>query len=128
MQIRIVDDGNPIYRQIQEQIRDRILCGVLSGGDELPPIRTLALRLAVNPNTVARAYRELEVEGLVEKRRTTGTFVSHAAASESLSARRRRLREPIDALIAQARGLGFNVNELIEEIRRREPTKEGEPK
>jgi GntR family transcriptional regulator len=128
MQIRIVDDGIPIYRQIQDQIRDRIFSGVLSGGDELPPIRTLALQLAVNPNTVARAYRELEVEGLVEKRRTTGTFVSLTAASESLTARRRRLREPIDVLIAQARGLGFDMNQLIEEIRRREPLNEGEQK
>lgn len=119
VQIRITDDGIPIYRQIVDQIRDRIFSGVLRGGDELPPIRTLATDLAVNPNTVARAYRELETDGLVEKRRTTGTFVSPSAVAESLAARRRRLREPIDALIAQARGLGFDQEQLLDEIRRR---------
>ena len=119
MQIRIVDDGIPIYRQIVDQVRDRILSGVLAGGDELPTIRALATQLTVNPNTVARAYRELESDGLVEKRRTTGTFVSPTATSESLAARRKRLREPIDALIAQARGLGFENDDLIDEIRKR---------
>ena len=119
MQIRIVDDGIPIYRQIVDQIRERVLSGALTGGDELPPIRTLATQVAVNPNTVARAYRELETEGLVEKRRTTGTFVSATATSESLAARRRRLREPIDSLIAQACGLGFSEEQLIDEIRSR---------
>lgn len=119
MQIRIIDDGVPIYRQIVDQIRDRILSGVLSSGDEMPPIRTLATQIAVNPNTVARAYRELETEGLVEKRRTTGTFVSDTATSESLAARRRRLREPIDSLIAQARGLGFDKDQLVDEVRNR---------
>jgi GntR family transcriptional regulator len=97
-----------------------VAAGRLGAGEELPPIRVLAERLVVNPNTVARAYRELEAAGVVEKRRTAGTFVS---AVGSPLARRERLKiviERIDALLAEARQLGIGVEEVIELIGRRD--------
>jgi DNA-binding transcriptional regulator YhcF (GntR family) len=71
-------DGVPIYLQIVNQVKMLVASGRLAAGEELPPIRTLAEKLLVNPNTVARAYRELEVAGIVTKRRTAGTYVSDA--------------------------------------------------
>src|SRR3954451_3673881 len=82
-------DGVPIYQQIVTQVKYLVAAGRLAAGEELPAIRVLAERLRVNPNTVARAYRELEVAGVVEKRRTAGTFVSAGGAP---LARRGRLR------------------------------------
>jgi GntR family transcriptional regulator len=89
MQIHIsTTDGVPIYQQIVNQVKYLIGSGRLAAGDELPPIRVLAEQLVVNPNTVARAYRELEGAGVVEKRRTAGTYVSDQG---SPLARRERL-------------------------------------
>ena len=90
MRIHITSsDGVPIYMQIVNQVKYLVAAGRLAVGDELPPIRVLADQLLVNPNTVARAYRELEASGVVEKRRTAGTFVSEAG---SPLARRERLK------------------------------------
>ena len=73
-------DGVPIYLQIVQQIKYLVASGRLAPGEELPPIRALAEQLMVNANTVARAYRELEVAGVVVKRRTAGTYVSDAGS------------------------------------------------
>jgi DNA-binding transcriptional regulator YhcF (GntR family) len=113
-------DGIPIYLQIVNQVKYLVASGRLAPGEELPPIRVLAEQLVVNPNTVARAYRELEAFGVVEKRRTAGTFVSEAG---SPLARRERLKivtERVDALLAEARQLGIGVNEIVELIARRD--------
>ena len=76
MQIHIqAQDGVPIYLQVMQQIKYLVASGRLEPGEELPSIRALAEQLLVNPNTIARAYRELEVAGVVEKRRTAGTYV-----------------------------------------------------
>jgi GntR family transcriptional regulator len=113
-------DGLPIYLQIVNQVKYLVASGQLAPGEELPAIRVLAERLVVNPNTIARAYRELEVAGVVEKRRTAGTYVS---ATGSPLARRERLRiltERIDALLAEARQLGIRTDEIVELIHRRD--------
>ncbi|VTR93793.1 transcriptional family : Transcriptional regulator, GntR family OS=Pedosphaera parvula (strain Ellin514) GN=Cflav_PD3189 PE=4 SV=1: GntR [Gemmata massiliana] len=113
-------DGVPIYLQIVTQVKYLVAAGRLVPGEELPAIRVLADQLTVNPNTVARAYRELEVAGVVEKRRTAGTYVS---ATGSPLARRERLKivtERIDALLAEARQLGVRTDELIELLRQRD--------
>ena len=89
MLLHISSDGPPIYQQIVEQVRFRIVSGQLRSGDELPTIRGLAEDLRVNPNTVARAYRELEHESLVEKRRTTGTFVAELPKRLGIAQRRK---------------------------------------
>jgi DNA-binding transcriptional regulator YhcF (GntR family) len=113
-------DGVPIYLQIVNQVKYLVASGRLAPGEELPAIRVLAERLVVNPNTVARAYRELELAGVVEKRRTAGTYVSDA---RSRLLRRERLKivtERIDALLAEARNLGVGTDEVIELVRRRD--------
>ena len=113
-------DGVPIYLQIVNQVKYLVAAGRLAPGEELPPIRTLAERLAINPNTVARAYRELEVAGVVIKRGTTGTFVSDAGSPLARKERVRILTGRIDALLAEARQLGFASDELFDLIRRRD--------
>jgi GntR family transcriptional regulator len=94
------------------------MAGGLKAGDELPTIRGLAESLRVNPNTVARAYRELEHEGLVEKRRTTGTFVAELPQRLGAAQRRRIIGPQIDKLIIQSRQLGISLDELINLIGR----------
>src|SRR5262245_4520771 len=100
-------DGVPIYLQIVNQVKYLVAAGRLAAGDERPASRVLAERLQVNPNTVARAYRELEVAGVVEKRRTAGTFVSDAGSPLARRERLKILTERIDALLAEARQLGI---------------------
>ena len=113
-------DGVPIYLQVVNQVKYLVAAGRLLPGEELPPIRTLAERLAINPNTVARAYRELEVAGVVVKRGTTGTFVSDAGSPLARKERVRILTGRVDALLAEARQLGFSSAELFDLIRRRD--------
>ena len=120
MQLHISSDGVPIYQQIVEQIQYRIMSGQLRAGDELPTIRGLAEELRVNPNTVARAYRELENDGLVEKRRTTGTFVSELPETRSLAERRRLMVPHLDKLIIQSRQLGFTIDDVLDQIHKRD--------
>jgi len=123
VQIRIsASDGIPIYLQIVNQVKYLAASGRLVPGEELPPIRVLAERLVVNPNTVARAYRELEAAGVVEKRRTAGTFVSEAGSPLARRERIKILTERVDALLAEARQLGIGVNEVVELIGRRNHT------
>jgi GntR family transcriptional regulator len=129
MHIRVSPtDGVPIYLQIVNQVKYLVAAGRLAPGEELPPIRTLADRLTINPNTVARAYRELEVAGVVVKRGTTGTFVSDAGSPLARRERVRILTERVDALLAEARQLGFSSAELLDLIRRRDQAlSDGEP-
>jgi GntR family transcriptional regulator len=110
------NDGVPIYQQIVNQVKYLFASGRLSAGEELPPIRVLAEQLIVNPNTVARAYRELERAGLVEKRRTAGTYVSNTGSPLALSERRKIVTERADGLLAEARQLGIGVEQVVELI------------
>jgi GntR family transcriptional regulator len=121
VEIRVsTQDGLPIYLQIVNQVKYLVAAGRLDAGEELPAIRVLAERLAVNPNTVARAYRELEVAGVVEKRRTTGTYVSAAGSPLARRERLKILGERVDALLAEARQLDIDFEELMELIRRKD--------
>jgi GntR family transcriptional regulator len=121
VQIQIAPgDGVPIYVQIADQVKRLVASGRLAPGEELPPIRALAERLLVNPNTVARAYRELELAGIVTKRRTAGTFVSEDAAPLDRAERLAIVSGRVDALLDEARQLGIGVDELLELVRRRD--------
>ena len=121
MDLRIApSDGTPIYLQIVNQVKYLVASGRLGPGEELPPIRTLAERLRVNPNTVARAYRELEVAGVVTKRRTTGTYVSDAGSPLAREERLRILAERADALLIEARQMGVSLDELMALVRERD--------
>lgn len=121
MDIKInLADGVPLYRQIVNQIRYMVATGVLVVGDELPPIRTLALELKVTPNTIVKAYGELEAAGVVRKRHGSGTFVSDSGPSRLATKERRRIiDERIDALLAEARQLDFSLDDLFKAIQRR---------
>jgi GntR family transcriptional regulator len=119
--IRISEsDGLPIYLQIVNQVKYLVASGRLSPGAEMPPIRVLAERLVINPNTVARAYRELEVAGVVVKRRTNGTFVSDNASPLARRERIKILTERIDALLAEARQMDFGIDETVQLVRQRD--------
>ena len=121
MQIHIAaNDGVPIYRQIVNQVNYLVASGRLSPGEELPPIRVLAEQLLVNPNTVARAYRELETAGVVTKRRTAGTYVSHRGSPLERRERLRILTERVDALLTEARQMNVTTEQVLNLIRRRD--------
>ncbi len=120
MQLHISSaDGVPIYLQIVNQVKYLVAAGRLSPGDEMPPIRVLAEQLLVNPNTVARAYRELEAAGLVEKRRTAGTYVSDQGSPLARKERLRILAERIDALLAEAGQMNIPVADVLKLIEQR---------
>jgi GntR family transcriptional regulator len=114
------NDGVPIYVQIVNQVKYLVASGRLAPGEEMPPIRVLAERLLVNPNTVARAYRELEQAGVVTKRRTAGTYVSDAGSPLARRERLRILTERIDALLAEARQLNVGIDEIVQLVRQRD--------
>ena len=120
MLLHISSDGAPIYQQIVDQVRFRIVSGQLRSGDELPTIRGLAESLRVNPNTVARAYREVERDELIEKRRTTGTFVRELPKKLGVAQRRKLIAPALDKLLIQARQLGLPLDELIQLAEKRD--------
>ncbi len=113
-------DGVPIYLQIVNQVKYLISSGRLAAGEELPPIRTLAEQLLINPNTVARAYRELELAGVVEKRRTAGTYVSGSASPLSRRERLKIVGRRVDALLAEARQMDVSIDDLLDLVRQRD--------
>jgi GntR family transcriptional regulator len=120
MQIHIsTNDGVPIYVQVVNQIKFLVASGRLSAGDELPPIRVLAAKLLINPNTVARAYRELETAGIVEKRRTAGTFVSEQGSPLARRERIKILTERIDTLLAEASHMGVTFDDVMKLVEQR---------
>lgn len=120
MQIHISpNDGVPIYLQIINQVKYLVAAGRLVPGDETPPIRKLAEQLLVNPNTVARAYRELEREGVLISRQGAGTRVSAAGSPLSDGEKARILAERADALLAEAAQLGVSFEEVIRLIEER---------
>lgn len=104
--------GTPIYRQIVEQVRLAAVTGALTPGSALPSVRTLAERLLVNPNTVAKAYAELVRDGLVESRPGLGFFVACKRTVLSRSERLRRLRQAVDAFVHEAVFLDFSALEI----------------
>ncbi len=121
MQIHIsLQDGVPIYLQIVNQVKYLVASGRLAPGEELPPIRVLAEQLVINPNTVARAYRELEGAGVVCKRRTAGTYVSDAGSPLARRERLKVLTQRIDALLAEARQMGVDTDKVVALIRQRD--------
>jgi GntR family transcriptional regulator len=120
MQLHVsTGDGVPIYLQIANQVKHLIASGRLSPGDELSPIRVLAHQLLVNPNTVARAYLELEREGVVQKRHGSGTYVSDGGSPLARKERLRIISERVDALLVEARHLQVEPQELLRLIRER---------
>jgi GntR family transcriptional regulator len=108
--------GMPVYRQIMDQVRGAIASGALAAGDQLPTVRQLAVDLEINPNTVVRAYRELEFGGLLETHQGTGTFISAQKMKRADAERERQLTQIVADCVARAGAAGFTVDELIEEL------------
>ncbi len=120
MQLHInTSDGQPIYRQIVQQIKLLAASGRLRPGDELPPIRKLAEELLINPNTVARAYRELETAGILESRQGSGTRVAANGSPLNQREKTRLLTERADALLAEARQLGIDFDDVMSLLKKR---------
>ncbi len=103
----------PVYLQIMDQIRRLVSEGALEAGDPLPSVRQLASELAVNPNTVAKAYQFLEMEGTIATMKRRGAFVGKGSSAQAAAARRRRLGEVVDWFIEEARRLGATEKEIV---------------
>ena len=128
MQIHIsANDGVPIYLQIVNQVKYLVACGRLAPGEELPPIRVLAEQLLVNPNTIARAYMDLERDGIVAKRHGSGTYVSDAGSPLARKERMRILSERADALLAEAHHLNVDLDSVIDLLKQRRKLLNKEP-
>ncbi len=108
--------GVPVYRQIIDQVRTGVAAGTLSAGDQLPTVRQLAVDLAINPNTVMRAYRELELGGMLETHQGTGTFISNKKVVKNNAERERQLTQLANEFAARAGAAGFTVEELLERL------------
>src|SRR5271163_4643059 len=102
-----VRSGVPVYRQIIDQVLGGISTGVLKPGDQLPTVRQMAVDLAINPNTVVRAYRELEIRGVLATQQGTGTFVADRQPGDTSEQRGRRLDQLVAEFIARAGSEGF---------------------
>ena len=110
------NEGIPVYLQIINQVKQMVATKRLVADQELPAIRVLAEQLLINPNTVARAYRELESAGWVYKRRGSGTFISDKPSPLSNKERQRIIDEKINNLLAEAQQMEISVEQIIERI------------
>src|SRR4051812_4823068 len=104
--------GVPIYLQLMEQVKHAVETGALRAGDQLPGIRPLAEELVINPNTVARAYRELEHEGVIELRHGAGAFVAANTRSRQTTDRLRTAQPIVAAAVERLRGRGLSEEEI----------------
>ena len=112
--------GVPVYRQIIDQVMAAKAAGRLMAGDQLPTVRQVAVDLAINPNTVVRAYRELEIRGVLETQQGTGTFISEQKVERGEMERRRQLDQLIGDFIARAGAAGFTIKDLVEQLEERQ--------
>ena len=111
--------GVPIYRQIQDQIRYGVASGLLTPGEQLPTVRALAVELSVNPNTVIKAYSELEREGLLATEQGSGTFVSaEPTAAVPEENRQAKLESLCSEFLANAARYGFSFEDIQAGIQR----------
>ena len=105
--------GVPAYRQIIDQVLGAIASGTLRGGDQLPTVRQLAVDLSINPNTVVRAYRELEIRGILTTQQGIGTFVTAQPVPIDEAVRQRQLDHLIGDLLARAGAAGLTADEIV---------------
>jgi GntR family transcriptional regulator len=106
--------GVPVYRQLIDQVLGAIASGALAPGDRLPTVRQVAVDLAINPNTVVRAYKELEIRGVLTTQQGTGTFISTNQTKPDEVERQRRLNQMVSEVVARAGAEGYTLEELIE--------------
>lgn len=113
--------GVPVYRQIIDQIQAGIAVGTLQPGHQLPTVRQVAVDLAINLNTVLRAYRELEIRGVLETQQGTGTFISHRKIAPDDTERERQLTQLVNEFVSRAGAAGFTVQDVEEALLERYP-------
>jgi GntR family transcriptional regulator len=111
--------GVPVYRQLIDQVQAGIATGSLGIGHQLPTVRQVAVDLAINPNTVMRAYRELEIRGVLDTQQGTGTFIAVQQPRTDDVDRTRRLDQLLDEFIARAGSGGFTLEEILEGLKER---------
>jgi GntR family transcriptional regulator len=107
----------PVYRQIIDQVTGGMAAGLLGPGDQLPTVRQVAVDLAINPNTVVRAYRELEIRGLLETQQGSGTFISEKKVKRDEMERQRQLNQLVSEFVGRAGAAGYTVRDLLEQLR-----------
>ena len=113
--------GVPVYRQLIDQVRAGMASAALQAGDQLPTVRQLAVDLAINPNTVLRAYRELELGGVLETQQGTGTFITQKRVKHDEVERGRQLVQLVGEFLARAGAAGFTVEELLDQLHQMPP-------
>jgi len=111
--------GVPFYRQIIEQVKFAVARGDLTPGDRLPTVRQLAVDLSVNPNTVIRGYRELEIAGVLNTQQGSGTFVANHRPDVDRLERQRMLDQILTDMLARASDYGFTLDEVLQGLRQR---------
>ena len=109
--------GVPVYRQIIDQVLVAMASGALGPGAQLPTVRQAAVELSINPNTVVRAYRELEIRGTLSTQQGTGTFITDKKVKRDEAERQRQLAQLAGEFIARAGGAGFTTQELLDQLR-----------
>ena len=113
--------GVPVYRQLIDQVQGAIAAGVLRPGSQLPTVRLVAVELAINPNTVLRAYREMEIRGILDTQQGTGTFIADRQVESSTEERERQLAQLVGEFVSRAGSAGLTVIELIEALKQLNP-------
>src|ERR1700735_1197855 len=116
--------GVPVYRQLIDQIQGGIASGTLAAGAQLPTVRQVAVDLAINPNTVLRAYRELEIRGVLDTQQGTGTFIAERQPKRDGLDSERKLDQLAGDVAARAGAAGFTIQEVMEALRDRIPEPE----
>jgi len=111
-----IKSGVPFYRQIIDQVKSAIATGRLEPGQRLPTVRQLAVDLSINPNTVSRAYTELELTGLVETQMGSGTFVGHQEINRDEVEKQRMLDQICQELLSRASTYGLTLEEIMENL------------
>ena len=113
--------GVPVYRQLIDQVQGSIASGALRPGDQLPTVRLVAVELAINPNTVLRAYREMEIRGILDSQQGTGTFIADRPAEAPEGQRERQLAQLVSEFVSRAGAAGLTVDELIDAMKQLQP-------
>ncbi len=113
--------GVPVYRQLIDQVQAGIASGTLNAGEQLPTVRQVAVDLTINPNTVSRAYREMEIRGLLDTQQGTGTFVADRRVEFSKDERERQLGQLTSEFVSRAGAAGFTLKQLIKALKDLQP-------
>lgn len=113
--------GVPVYRQLIDQVQAAVASGVLGSGDQLPTVRQVAVDLAINPNTVSRAYREMEIRGMLDTQQGTGTFVADRKVEYSKDERERLLGQLAGEFVSRAGAAGFTLKQLMKALKELQP-------